>query len=104
MAYRSAQVDVLEGSARFGLDQSGLQYSPRDETAMSNWIVPPEQVCVDDEAPLGGGSGSRTTFKGTWNGTVVAIKRLPQDSSRQVTSVQPSPSDITPDCSTIALC
>ncbi|KAG8881635.1 hypothetical protein FRB97_009324 [Tulasnella sp. 331] len=51
---------------------------------MSNWIVPPEQVSVDDEAPLGGRRGSQTTFKGTWNGMVVAVKRLPQDSSRQV--------------------
>ncbi|KAG8982389.1 hypothetical protein FRB93_008145 [Tulasnella sp. JGI-2019a] len=85
MSYRSPHVDLLEGFARLGLNQSESQYPHhQSEVDMSSWIVPPQEVAVDDEMPLGGGNGSHTTFRGSWNGMVVAVKRLPPDSNRQV--------------------
>lgn len=92
MAYQSSQVDVLEGFARLGLDGSQSSskppfiLAPGVDTApqRDDWIMDPNQVSVDDEQPLGSGIGSQMTFKGRWNGSVVAVRRLPPETSQQV--------------------
>lgn len=49
-------------------------------------VISPDQVSADEDAPLGTGG---STYRGTFNGRVVAVKQLPAEISRPVSDVRP---------------
>jgi hypothetical protein len=47
-----------------------------------HWIIPPQDLTIDQGPPLG--SGAVTVFKAKWNGAAVAVKRLPEGTPAEV--------------------